>query len=220
MKFVYMRINRESIRIVFTLYIVMISSCSSKLESFEKIISIKEARKSPPGRSVTVTGSVTVPSGAFSSSITSGFAIQDSSAGIYINDSSSSVEVGETITVTGFIGEEYGQKNINLKKIFRKRNVNLPVARLSLCREIGEDLEGSLVLLNGTISKVQDDAPYGYKIFLVDESDECLVFINKTTELYEKIQRWKPNSKISVEGIVGEYRGVYEVLPRKSSDIK
>src|ERR1700750_1095382 len=50
------------------------------------VISIAEARSLPPNTVVTVDGSVTVPSGAFSSSTgDQGFAIQDHTGGIYVS---------------------------------------------------------------------------------------------------------------------------------------
>src|SRR5262245_46528410 len=54
----------------------------------EKLISIAEARTLPLGTIVTIDGSVTVPSGAFSSStFDQGFAIQDQTGGIYVSTS-------------------------------------------------------------------------------------------------------------------------------------
>ena len=51
-----------------------------------KTISIAEARSLPLATKVTITGVVTVPSGAFSSStFDQGFAIQDRAGGIYIS---------------------------------------------------------------------------------------------------------------------------------------
>ena len=54
----------------------------------DKVISIGEARSLPLGTVVTIDGSVTVPSGAFSSStFDQGFAIQDRTGGIYVSTS-------------------------------------------------------------------------------------------------------------------------------------
>ena len=51
-----------------------------------KVISIAEARSLPLGTVVTIFGSVTLPSGAFSSStFDQGFAIQDRTGGIYVS---------------------------------------------------------------------------------------------------------------------------------------
>src|SRR5262245_60466787 len=51
-----------------------------------KTISIAEARSLPLGTVVTIEGSLTVPSGAFSSStFDQGFAIQDRTGGIYVS---------------------------------------------------------------------------------------------------------------------------------------
>ena len=56
-----------------------------------KVISIAEARSLPLGTIVTIDGSVTVPSGAFSSStFDQGFAIQDQTGGIYVSTADNS----------------------------------------------------------------------------------------------------------------------------------
>ena len=52
-------------------------------------IPIREARQLE-GKKVRVSGTVTVQSGAYSSSISSGFAIQDETAGIYVVDDAQS----------------------------------------------------------------------------------------------------------------------------------
>ena len=78
-------------------------------------IPIREARQLI-GRKVQVSGTVTAQSGAYASSISSGFAIQDETAGIYVIDDTHSYQLGQKVTITGTVGTEYMQRNIVLEK--------------------------------------------------------------------------------------------------------
>ena len=70
--------------IVFAVLLILSSVTHSR--PLPRKISIGEARSLPLGTIVTVQGSVTVPSGAFSSStFDQGFAIQDRTGGIYVS---------------------------------------------------------------------------------------------------------------------------------------
>jgi hypothetical protein len=66
-------------------------------------ISIGEARNLPLGTVVTIDGSITVPSGAFSSStFDQGFAIQDRTGGIYVSvPDNLGFELRQQVRVTG-----------------------------------------------------------------------------------------------------------------------
>ncbi len=64
-------------------------------------VSIKEARGMSMGEPVRVSGTVTVQSHAFASSMSSGFAVQDESAGIYVLDSNHAFELGDRVKATG-----------------------------------------------------------------------------------------------------------------------
>ncbi len=61
-----------------------------------------------------VTGTVTVQSGAFASSLSTGFAIQDGTAGIYVLDTEHDFELGDRVRVAGRRGIEFDQQNIRL----------------------------------------------------------------------------------------------------------
>src|SRR5690348_18414675 len=73
----------------------------------DKVISIAEARSLPLGTVVTIDGSVTVPSGAFSSStFDQGFAIQDRTGGIYVSTSDNlGFTLRQQVRVTGTLGD-------------------------------------------------------------------------------------------------------------------
>ena len=69
-----------------TLFLTIIPGAAYSEPADPQVISIAEARGLPLGTVVTIDGSVTVPSGAFSSStFDQGFAIQDHTGGIYVS---------------------------------------------------------------------------------------------------------------------------------------
>ena len=73
----------------------------------DKTITIAAARSLPLGTVVTIDGSVTVPSGAFSSStFDQGFAIQDSTGGIYVSTADNlGFALREQVRVTGTLAD-------------------------------------------------------------------------------------------------------------------
>ena len=97
---------------------ILVSGCQTAAVSEPaeiETVSITEARGMSMGESVLVSGTVTVQSGAFASSISFGFAVQDHSAGIYVVDTSYDFEMGDRVKVTGKRGAEFGQLNIILE---------------------------------------------------------------------------------------------------------
>src|SRR5689334_10241750 len=72
--------------LVLAFLVTGVTTLASPPATSDKVISIAEARALPLGTVVTIDGSVTVPSGAFSSSaFDQGFAIQDHTGGIYVS---------------------------------------------------------------------------------------------------------------------------------------
>ena len=99
------------------LAVIVVSGCQAAVSEPAEIetVSIQEARGMSMGEPVRVSGTVTVQSGAFASSNSSGFAVQDESAGIYVLDSDHAFKLGDKVKVTGKRGAEFGQLNIILE---------------------------------------------------------------------------------------------------------
>ena len=183
-------------------------------------VSIEEARSSTSGAVVRVTGIVTVQSGAFASSLSTGFAIQDRTAGIYVLDTAHAVELGDRVRVTGARGMEFDQQNIRLESVEKLPGFGTVVPRPVQTGGVGEAEEGYLIRAAGRIDRVEDDAPYGYKIFIDDGTGELQVFIDASTELIEDVRVWKPGDSIQVIGFAGRYERTHEIMPRIPSDMR
>ncbi len=67
---------------------------------------------------------------------------------------------------------------------------------------------------------MEDDPPYGYKIFIDDGSGELQVFIDASTELIEDVARWQPAERIVVIGFAGRYQNIREIMPRVAGDME
>ncbi len=182
-------------------------------------IPIRQARQLE-GKTVRVSGTVTVQSGAFASSISSGFAIQDETAGIYVIDDTHDYQLGQKVMVTGIVGTEYRQRNIKLEIATLLSDTGTITPRPVRTGKVDEAVGGYLVTASGKITSTMDDGKYGYKIFIDDGSGPCQVFINASTALIRNATFWKAGDLIQVTGFAGRYNDFFEIMPRVPADIR
>ncbi len=187
-----------------------------------KKISIAQARSLQLGTVVTVDGSVTVPSGAFSSStFDQGFAIQDHTGGIYVSVANNlGFAPRQQVRVTGELADSNGLLVLinvtNTKAHGSGPKVQpLPVATGA----VGEATEGKLVRITGTITQpVFNDLPFGFIIFINDGSGEVHSFVSASTGI--DVSGLSPGQTIELTGFSGQFGASFEVDPRFQSDIK
>ena len=205
-----------------TLIISPTSIAASPLRA--KLISIDAARDLQLGTVVTIQGVVTVPSGAFKSSISDeGFAIQDHSAGIYVSTSENrGLRVGQKLRVTGKLAEQDGMLAIipagagSIEVMGHGTEVQAQHVRTG---KVGEETEGRLVKVKGEITRpLGDDSPYGFRLFINDGTGEIQVFISASTRINPRGLR--VGGRVSVTGLSGQYKDHYEISPRFPADIK
>lgn len=189
-----------------------------------KTISIAEARTFPLGTVVTVDGSVTVASGAFSSStFDQGFAIQDHTGGIYVSTPDNlGFAPRQQVRVTGTLAENVLPGLLVLTNVTDTKAHGsgpkvhpLPVATGA----VGEATEGKLVRITGTITQpVFNDLPFGYIIFINDGSGEVHSFVSASTGI--DVSGLSPGQTVEITGFSGQFADHYEVDPRTQADIK
>ena len=187
-------------------------------------ISIAEARSLPLGTVVTIDGSVTVPSGAFSSStFDQGFAIQDHTGGIYVSTADNlGFAPRQQVRVTGRLADTVLPGLLVLIDVTETKAHGkgpkvqaLPVATGA----VGEATEGKLVRITGTITQpIINDLPFGFIIFINDGSGEVHAFVCASTGI--DVSGLSPGQTIEVTGFSGEFAGSFEVDPRFQDDIK
>ena len=189
-----------------------------------KKISIAEARSLPLGTVVTINGSVTVPSGAFSSStFDQGFAIQDRTGGIYVSVADNpGLTLRQQVRVTGTLADSVLPGLLvlidvtEIKVHGRGPKVQpLPVAT----GEVGEATEGMLVRITGTITQpIVNDLPFGFIIVVNDGSGEVNSFVTASTGI--DVSNLSVGQTIEVTGFSGQFADHFEVDPRTQSDIR
>lgn len=192
-----------------------------------QVISIAEARSLPVGTVVTVEGSVTVPSGDFSSStFDQGFAIQDDTAGIYVSTADNpNLNFHRRVRVTGVVdGDGFGLlvlRPASLADVVTVGGASAVKPVPLATGDVSEATEGLLVEVTGTVTRIIDDLPYGYQVFIDDGSGETQVFIAASTGINPfTIPFIEAGAEFTAVGYSGQFLGQYEVLPRHRGDIR
>lgn len=209
--------------VVGILCLSMLAGCG---DSDEKKSSISRARTQADGTQVTVEGYVTVPPGAFSSSIgdQGGFVIQDDSAGVYVKLTEKlDIPVGSHVRVEGKLGEQVKLRLIestpsSVRKLDGTRQIPPKDVQTAA---VNESIEGLLVKISAAVSKpLADDLPYGYKLFVNDGSGEVQVYIHVIPGFDPApLRALSVGKHIDVTGFAGQYEAAYEVAPRQASDV-
>ena len=191
-----------------------------------QVIPIAEARSLPLGTVVTVEGSVTVPSGDFAAStFDQGFAIQDDTAGIYVSTSDNpNLNFHRRVRVTGTLDDD-GFGLLVLRPASLADVQTLPGASAVkpepvATGDVSEATEGSLLEVTGTVTRIVDDLPYGYQVFVDDGSGETQIFISASTGINPfTIPFLEVGARITATGFSAQFLAQYEILPRHRGDI-
>jgi uncharacterized protein YdeI (BOF family) len=194
--------------------------------AFPRMCFIDQARQQPDGMEVMVTGNVTVPSGAFgSSNLDEGFVIQDETGGIYVTtDRQLDLKLGETVEVKGKLRDDgHGQRMLSLMDWHRSdRALPAIVPKATSAQAAAQYLDGEIVTVRGKIVRpLKDDAPYGDRLWIEDETGEIQIYMPKSTHINP--QEWsflKPGQAIQVTGFSSQFDSSDEVIPRSRADIQ
>lgn len=148
---------------------------------------IAKARRQALGTTVTVRGTVTVPTNAFDP----GFAIQDHNAGIYVLDSGGVTRtLGAEVEVSGTLVDSFGLLAIQPSAITALGHGKQVKPHKLKTGKVGESTEGRLLELDGTmVGNLEDDGPFGFKLDIDDGSGPIQIFLF-------------PGTGISTEGLV------------------
>jgi uncharacterized protein YdeI (BOF family) len=190
-----------------------------------RTITIAEARSLPLATTVTVDGVVTVPSGAFSSStFDEGFVIQDRTGGIYVSvPNNNGFVLRQQVRVTGTLSDDAVLPGlrvlVNVSEI-KPHGTGPKVQPLPVATgDVGEDTEGKLVTITGTITQpIINDLPFGFIIVINDGSGEVHSFVCASTGI--NVSGLSPGQTVSVTGFSGQFANQFEVDPRTQDDIR
>lgn len=190
-------------------------------------LSIAAARALPLGSIVTVEGGVTTYSGAFATStFDQGFALQDHTGGIYVSTAGNPIlSVGNKARVTGELADDgFGQlviKPASLADVDRRHGTRFFAPDRQDTGDIGETTEGLLVEVEGEVTRILNDIPYGYKVYIDDGSGEVQIFISAATGINPyRLPFVRVGEEIEVVGLSSQFLAEYEVMPRFVTDIR
>ena len=209
---------------IVTLLITTFTGPIVPLPQEPKTITIAEARSLPLGTIVTIDGSVTVPSGAFSSStFDQGFAIQDRTGGIYVSTPDNlGFGLRQQVRVTGKLADTVLPGLLVLVDVtaVKAHGRGPKVQPLAVATgAVGEATEGQLVTITGTITQpIVNDLPFGFIIFINDGSGEVHSFVCASTGI--DVSGLSPGQTVEITGFSGQFANDFEVDPRTQSDIR
>jgi hypothetical protein len=184
---------------------------------------IGAARRLPVGTVVTLTGSVTVPSGIFNSSFgDEGFAIQDATGGIYVSIADNlNIALQQRVEVTGALTENAGLLTLvpaadsDVAVLGRGFRIRPHWERTG---NVGPANQGLLVNVVGIITEdIEPDPPFGNKITLSDGSKPIRVFINTSSGI--DISTLAKGQLLSVTGFSSAF-DTPEIDPRFQTDLR
>ena len=187
-----------------------------------RTISIAEARSLPMGTVVTIEGSLTVPSGAFSSStFDQGFAIQDRTGGIYVSTADNlGLAPRQQVRVTGTLADVFGLLVLIDVTDIKSKGAGPKVQAVPVATgDVGEETEGTLVTITGIITQpIINDLPFGFIIFINDGSGEVQSFVAASTGI--DLSGLSQGQTIELTGFSGHFDDHPEVDPRFQSDLR
>lgn len=186
------------------------------------IVSIAEARALPDGSVVTIAG-VALTDSAFSEG---GGYIADATAGVAVLLSDGAFARGETVTVTGAIGDRYAQRTLRsdgAHVAIGNPGVE-PAAIPTATGGIGEETEGGLVVISGLVVGAGTQLSSGTAFDLDDGTGAVRVLVGPATGI--DTSGWAPGVALRVTGIVGQRDSSgtgtagYRVQPRDAADVE
>lgn len=177
---------------------------------------IAAARRASLGTTVTVSGTVTVPTDAFDS----GIAVQEGDAGIYVLDSlGENYAAGARVKVTGVLVDSSGLLAIEPSSIRAAGHGERIEPECSPTGAVGERTEGRLLRLRGTMrGPLVDDSPYGFKLDIDDGSGPVQVFLYPGTGI--ATDGLVDGAPISVVCFSSQYQTEYECDPPAAGDLE
>ena len=206
---------------------VKITKGSSKYVKPTIETTLEKLRDEDIGDQVIVSGVVSVEPGVFGaqymyivSSAVSNTTTQTliGSAGVQIymyNKDFPKLEIGDRVQVAGEISESGGETRIKVKEkkdIEKIDHVGIPTPQPVETIDIGEQLEGWLVEVNGEITELKSSYMY-----VDDGTEEVKVYFKRGSGINTKVLQL--GDIISVSGIISQTKTGYRLLPRSSQDI-
>lgn len=172
------------------------------------------------GDVVTLTGLVYVVPGTYNSGAMY-WQCASGTGGMTLFDSGLVVAVGDEVSVTGTVGafgDEIQLENTTVT-VLSSGNFSLPTPIATGDLAAGTDMLGSLMTVQGMLSKTSADGCFNCQYAIDDGSGPVIVFVDGTTGITEAdLDSWTGDI-VKIQGATKCYNGEGEILPRYTTDI-
>ena len=197
-------------------FLILVSLSGVASAKKDRGLSIADARGLPLGTTVTVQGTVTVPTNAFDP----GFAIQEDKAGIYVLSSGDFARVlDDEVQVTGTLVESFGLLAIEPSSVVALGTGHRVSPRPRKTGDVAEATEGDLLKLKGTmVGDLVDDSPFGFLFNIDDGSGPIQVFLFPGTNI--STQGLVAGAKLNVVCFSNQFETTFECDPRQAEDLE
>jgi endonuclease I/DNA/RNA endonuclease YhcR with UshA esterase domain len=141
-------------------------------------------------------------------------------SGVNIYNTLFTGKTGDSLVITG-VPAEYNDlteiTNISSVYNFKSNKITEPVVLTA--SQVNEDYEGMLVQINNvTFDKPGTVIPEQNMSYIAtDKTGSVVIYINLYSRL---VRKTFPSKATNIVGIVSQYQGVYQILPRDLSDFK
>ncbi|MFH1354233.1 MAG: lamin tail domain-containing protein [bacterium] len=175
---------------------------------------LKDIRSQAIGTIVETEGVVSAPPGVLGDKI---MYLAGSGIQVYFyREEYPELEAGDKVRVRGELAASLGEYRIKLTAAGDVAVIGEGVApepHRVTTGEVGEGLEGSLVVIAGRVARTSGDT-----FFVDDGSGEVKVFIKKTTGIDKP--KMKKGAVVTVMGVVSRTNTGYRILPRWQQDVR
>jgi glycosidase/DNA/RNA endonuclease YhcR with UshA esterase domain len=181
------------------------------------IKTIEQARGEEQGKTVTIEGVITTKPDIFGEK---GFYIQDDTAGAYIVSAEDySLTVGDVVRVTGNTDDQKGEFRLVDTKIEKVGTKELPAAVGLNPNQVGEDVEGQLVSLNGVNITTLTEQENSFSFNAEKDGKLVGIFVDERTGLAFEQFIFEEGDLVNIQGVVGQSGDKYIVKPIDTNDV-
>jgi len=185
-------------------------------------VPIAKVRDLPLGTTVTIEGTVTVPSGLFASASLEdqGFAVEDVTGGIYVRMATNlGIHKNQQVRVTGTLGKSFNILFLDAQPADIERLPGKPL--LLSTGEVGTATEGLIISVAGVITDIFDDGTFGVQFSVNDGSGDVAVFVHRSTGINPfEIPFIGLGKRVQVTGFSSRFADEVELQPRFPDDIR
>ena len=176
-----------------------------------------------PGTSSPLSGQQVTVVGRVTANFDNSFYIQTENgkrSGINVYNTLFTGKTGDSLVITGVPAEYNDLTEItNISNVYNFKANKIPAPVVLTASQVNEDYEGMLVQINNvTFDKPGSVIPAQNTSYsATDNTGSVVVYINQYSRL---VQKSFPTKTTNLVGIVSQYLGTYQILPRDISDFK